>query len=159
MADFKAALSALGYADVRTLLNSGNAVFSTPVCSPPKLAKEIAASVHEKFEVATPVVVKSAYQFESIINRSHVQPLEAGHSRFLVVLGQDLASLDALRPLVSLSHEPEHFVIGTEAAYLYCPGGMLASKVGKAMLGKAGRAVTTRNWVKVLKTGALLSAA
>jgi uncharacterized protein (DUF1697 family) len=104
-------------------------------------------------------VVKAAEEFEAIINGSPVQPLEAEHSRFLVAMGQDLAALEVLRPLVSLAHEPERFVIGTEAAYLHCLGGVLESKVGKAMLGKAGRTVTTRNSATVVKIGALLSGA
>jgi uncharacterized protein (DUF1697 family) len=49
-------------------------------------------------------------------------------------------------------------MVTDEAAYLSCPAGLLESKVGAAILGKAGRAVTTRNWATVLKLEALLEA-
>lgn len=39
----------------------------------------------------------------------------------------------------------------------FVAGGILESKVGSALLGKAGREVTPRNWATVLKLKALLS--
>jgi uncharacterized protein (DUF1697 family) len=47
-------------------------------------------------------------------------------------------------------------LIGKHAAYLHCARGILESEVGSALLGKAGRAVTTRNWATTLKLEALL---
>jgi uncharacterized protein (DUF1697 family) len=69
------------------------------------------------------------------------------------------ASLDTLRPLIALAQAPERLVITRHAAYLHCPEGLLKGKVGEAILGKAGRAVTTRNWATALKLDALLGAA
>ncbi len=67
---------------------------------------------------------------------------------------RSLAALDAIRPLVARG---EQFAIGAKAAYLLCPGGILKSKAGEALLGKAGRNATTRNWATVLKLQALAS--
>ena len=53
---------------------------------------------------------------------------------------------------------PERFVVGEHAAFLYAPDGILQSTAGSAMLGKGGKAVTTRNWRTVLKLQRLLSA-
>jgi uncharacterized protein (DUF1697 family) len=47
-------------------------------------------------------------------------------------------------------------LLGSHAAYLLCPGGLLESKAATALLGKAGRTVTTRNWATVLKLRDLL---
>ena len=69
---------------------------------------------------------------------------------------QALASLAALQPLVV---PPERFAAGKHAAYLLCASGILESKAGAALLGKAGRAATTRNWATTLKLHALASAA
>jgi uncharacterized protein (DUF1697 family) len=65
----------------------------------------------------------------------------------------------ARAPLVPLAKAPERLIVTEHAAYLYCPDGILQSKVGEAMLGKAGKGVTTRNWATVLKIHALLGAA
>ena len=50
-------------------------------------------------------------------------------------------------------------MVGEHAAYLWCPDGILSSKAGEALLGKAGRQATTRNWATVLKIEALVKAA
>jgi len=47
------------------------------------------------------------------------------------------------------------FALGSHAAYLYCAAGILQSEAGEALLGKAGRLATTRNWATVLKLQAL----
>ncbi len=56
----------------------------------------------------------------------------------------------------SLAAPGERFVVTEEAAYLHASVGLLESGVGKALLGKAGRNVTTRNWATVLKISSLL---
>jgi len=43
------------------------------------------------------------------------------------------------------------------AAYLLCAKGILESKAGEAILGKAGKLATTRNWATTLKLQALAS--
>ncbi len=50
---------------------------------------------------------------------------------------------------------PEQFAVGKNAAYLLCAAGILESKAGEALLGKAGKSATTRNWATVLKLRAL----
>lgn len=159
MAEFKAMLEALGYTHVKTLLNSGNAVFASADRATEKHAKSIATALQEKLAVATPVVVKSEAEFKAAVAGNPKPPPEAEWSGFLVAFGPDQAALQALEPLGATVREPESFSIGTAAAYLHCPGGLLASKAAESMLGKAGRGVTARNWATVLKLEALLSAA
>ncbi|MDC7806829.1 hypothetical protein PQS31_08355 [Luteimonas sp BLCC-B24] len=48
--------------------------------------------------------------------------------------------------------------VAADAGYLSCPAGLLDSRVAPVLLGKAGRAVTTRNWATVLKLQAALEA-
>lgn len=159
MAEFKLLLERLGHTEVKTLLNSGNATFVSSARSGVKLAAAIAAEVERRFGVTTPVVVKSAAEVALIIGQSPMVPPEAEHSRFLVAFGPDERALQALSPLLHLARDAERLVITNHAAYLHCPGGLLESKVAEAMLGKAGRGVTTRNWATVLKIGALLGVA
>lgn len=159
MAEFKLLLEGLGYTDVKTLLNSGNAVFASLARSGAKPAADIASHVESSFGVTTPVIVKSAAEVTAIINGNPIVPPEGDHSRFLVAFGPDEKALQALSPLLPLARDPERLVITSRAAYLHCPGGLLESQVGGAMLGNAGRGVTTRNWATVLKLGALLGAA
>lgn len=156
MADFRAMLKALGHTEVRTLLNSGNAVFASTSRSAAKLAADIAAGLQDRFGVTTPVIVKSASEIRAIVDGNPIVPPDAEHSRFLVAFSMDagrLQELEALRPLLNPG---ERLAVTAQAAYLHCAGGLLESRVGEAMLGKAGKGITTRNWGTVIKLAALV---
>jgi len=68
---------------------------------------------------------------------------------------QDAGQLARLRRLDSLVVPPEQYAVGSHGAYLLCASGLLESKAGAALLGKAGPTATTRNWATVLKLQAL----
>lgn len=158
MADFRRLLEALGFEQVRTLLNSGNAVFSATGRSAAKHADAIAQAITQQFGFTVAVMVKSATDFDAAIRNNPAVPADVEHSRFLVAFSQQpagLAALEVIRPLV---RAPEFFHVGEFAAYLLCCPGILESKAAAAMVGKAGRGVTTRNWATVLKLRVLLEA-
>lgn len=165
MADLRELLAGLGLGDVRTLLNSGNAVFDAPGSTAPTparalaLARAINAALQAQLGLAVPVIVKSARQLDAIADESPWAE-GAGHrdadaARRLVVCTQDAASLAALRPIEALVAAPETFHVGRHAAFLHCPAGILESRAGAALLGQAGRAATTRNWATVRKLQAM----
>jgi uncharacterized protein (DUF1697 family) len=159
MAAFKALLTDLGCSQVATLLNSGNAVVRHPDTPPAALAAAVQAALKQHLGLDVPVIVKSAADLQAIVDsRPLVVAEPADPSRFLVALAatpQDLAALEGLSDRVGPA---ETFVRGEHAAYLHCPGGLLDSQAGKALLGTIGRGVTTRNWATVLKLYALACA-
>ena len=68
----------------------------------------------------------------------------------------DAKALSGLATLAPLVVPPEQYAVGKGAAYLLCASGILESTVAQALLGKAGRSVTTtRNWATVLKLQAM----
>lgn len=157
MAELRALLSDLGYSNVATLLNSGNAVFSATRGTPVKHAAQISSAIASKLGVEVPVIVKSAKELTAVVSENALAEGVQDHSRLLVVFVQDpktLSDLAAIEPFVT---PPEQFLVGTNAGYLHCAAGILESKAGAALLGKAGKAVTTRNWATVLKLQALVS--
>ncbi|OGU24473.1 MAG: hypothetical protein A2580_11355 [Hydrogenophilales bacterium RIFOXYD1_FULL_62_11] len=157
MAELRALLGELGYTNVATLLNSGNAVFRATKGTPVKHATEIASAIASKLKVEVPVIVKSAKELATIVSENALAQRAQDHSRLLIVFVQDpklLPGLAAIEPLVAPS---EQFLVGKSAAYLHCATGILESKAGEALLGKAGKAATTRNWATVLKLQALVS--
>lgn len=159
MAEFKAMLAGLGHTDVSTLLNSGNAVFTSTRRSTSAHAAAIAAALEKTMGVATPVIVKSGTEWSAIRRASPVDVPEADHSKYLVAVAADVDALRGLEPLAALAEGSERFVVTPVAAFLHCPDGILQSRVGEALLGKAGRDVTTRNWATVLKLAVRLEAA
>lgn len=158
MGDFKAMLESLGYTGVSTLLNSGNAVFTSTGRSQVKHAASIAAALQRSLGVTTPVIVKSAAELSEIINASPIDPPETDHSKYLVAFAAGTEELLTLEPLQGLAQGTERFVVTNVAAFLHCPAGVLQSCVGEALQGKAGKRVTTRNWATVMKLHARATA-
>lgn len=155
MADLRAVLGELGYTGVATLLNSGNAVFQSTGGAPARHAAEIAGAIASRLKVQVPVIVKSARELSAIVAGNSLADAARDHSRLLVAFVQDPEALSGLAAIERLVVPPEKFVVGKAAAYLDCPNGILESKAGSALLGKAGKAATTRNWATVLKLQAL----
>lgn len=159
MADLRALLEGLGFTSARTLLNSGNAVFDAAGGTEEAHAAAIAAALDARLGVATPVVVKSAAAWGRIVDGNPMPPPESEHARFLVAFGRTRDDVRSLAPLVDLARDPERLVLTDDAGYLACPAGISRSGLAEAVLGRAGRRVTTRNWATVLKIDALVRAA
>jgi uncharacterized protein (DUF1697 family) len=159
MAELRALLSGLGYTGVATLLNSGNAVFHAPRGTPAKHSAEIAAAIATRLKVEVPVIVKSARELAVIIAENPIKAGAEEHPRLLVAFARDAKALSSLAAIEPLVVPPERFSLGKNAAYLLCATGILESKAWEALLGKAGRSATTRNWATVLKLQALANQA
>ncbi len=155
MADLRDVLVGLGCTEVATLLNSGNAIFKSKARSGSGCANAIARALADRFGFDVPVVVNSAQELSAIVAGNPLRFTETDHSRLLVAFVQDAGHLASLRELESLLVPPEQFAIGSRGAYLLCASGLLESKAGAALVGRAGPAVTTRNWATVLKLQAL----
>lgn len=155
MAEFRTLLSGLGYTDVNTLLNSGNAVFHASSGAASSHATDIADAIARRLNVQVPVIVKSSKELDSIVSENPIAASPDDYSRFLVAFVQHPKVLAELLPIKPLLVRPERFVVGKHAAYLFLANGILQSKAGEAILGKTGRSATTRNWATVLKLQAL----
>lgn len=152
MADLKALLAELGASDVKTLLNSGNAVFDTKK----KLsADKIRTAVREQLDVDAAVILKTSAEWATI---AADQPIEEADdpSRLLVAIPADASALKTVEDIVATSGE--RFSVTPHAAYLWCGNGILESKAAVLLLKKLGEAGTTRNWATVEKLNALAQA-
>lgn len=158
MADFSALLTDLGYGAVRTLLNSGNAVFTGPAGQAAAHGTRVQQALHQRLGVDAATLVKSGAQWSAVCAHNPLAGDCTDPARLLVALAPDAGTLAGLAPLAALVAAPERFHLGADAAYLWCPAGILACRAAEALVGKPGRAVTSRNWATVLKLQALLQA-
>jgi uncharacterized protein (DUF1697 family) len=156
MADLRGLLEKLGYTDVATLLNSGNVVFKAGKGTPKQLAADISGAIAAQLGVDVPVIVVPAKAFALIAKDNPFAKTATDPSRLLVAFVPDAGTLSAVSAIAPLVVAPEQFHVGTHAAYLHCASGILESKAAEALLGKAGKAATTRNWATVQKLQALV---
>lgn len=150
MEDLRGLLSALGYREVRTLLNSGNAVFHDPAGGKDGAAV-IEKALQKKLGVTCRVMVVSAADLAVIARENPLVEIADNPSRLHVAVPRARGDLARLRPLQEEPWGEERLAVGTAAAYLWCPRGVIESRVVKAVDRALGDSVTMRNWATVLK--------
>lgn len=157
MADLRALLQQMGYLNVSTLLNSGNALFEAKGRG--THAQRIREAVREQLGVDAHVIVKTAAEIEAAIAEMPlVDQAAADPSRLLVAFCEDQAGLAALQPLSGQAVGEERFCVGASAAYLWCANGILESRLPESLLKMTGNTGTTRNWATLMKIHQALSA-
>ena len=91
MADLRAVVAGLGFGDVKTLLNSGNVVYTAPGTAPDEAAALIEAAVLAKTGVSSRVTVITAAELAEAIDDNPLGEATENPSRFLVAVLRDLA--------------------------------------------------------------------
>jgi uncharacterized protein (DUF1697 family) len=158
MADLRALLANMGYTDITTLLNSGNAVFSSDSGTAAVHAKRIRAAVAEQLGVDAHVIVKSAREIAAVIKGNALVSVSTDPSRLLVAMVDSNDALDGVSALAKADWDGESIHVGKDAAYLWCANGILESKAAVALLKGLKNAGTTRNWATMEKLHALMQA-
>jgi len=157
MADLRALLEKLGYREVATLLNSGNAVFTGPQQAASRHAAAIRAAVAKKLGVDALVVVKTQRELKGMLAENSLLKVATDHSRLLVAITQDVRPLAELGRLTRQTWDNERLQIGKFAAYLWCANGILESRAAVALLKDLADAGTTRNWATLNRIHALMT--
>jgi uncharacterized protein (DUF1697 family) len=155
MADLRALVEDLGYGDVRTLLNSGNVVFTTPRAAAGDAAARIEKALATRLGVPARVTVLSAADLAAALTDNPLLEVADNPSRLLVAVLSNPADWQKLEPLLKQDWSREVLAIGTRVAYVWCPKGILVSRLVEAVNRALGDAVTTRNWATMLKLHAL----
>lgn len=154
MADLRELLSELGFDDVRTVLNSGNAVITGPE---EEHAPRIEVALRERFGFDVRCVVLTADALRTIVDGHPFADVATDGSRMMahvLAAAPDPAQLAAHDPVAL---DPDRAVLGERVLYQWCPDGLLAAPpVGGFVEKHLGVAVTARNWNTVTKLYALL---
>ena len=158
MADLKAMIERLGYRDVRTLLNSGNVVFTVPAAVRGDPAPKIEQALVAKLGVSSRVTILTAETLASIVGRNPHAKVADDPSRLLVAVPRRPADRARLAALARQDWKPEAYAVGPLAAYVWMPRGTMESKLFAALSKALGEDVTTRNWATMLKLHALAEA-
>jgi uncharacterized protein (DUF1697 family) len=151
MADLRSLIEGLGSSEVRTLLNSGNAVFHTARPNTAKIASAIEAAIQSKFGFSVAVIVATAREVNAIVAENPLPQAAGDPSKFLVAFAANAAALEGAKSLLVEAWAPESLAIGSKAAYLWCSQGIIESRVLPAFSRATANAATTRNWATVLK--------
>ena len=162
MSDLRDLLNGLGYTDVRTHLQSGNAVFSTGA-KPSAVALDIEEALADKVGVRASVVVRTGPQLTAAMAADPLADIADNGSRhFLGFLSAapDPAKAAALPQLgEDVDTAPDVVRLLGDHLYLWCPNGILKATFSKVDWDRQlGVVVTMRNWNTATKLAELARA-
>lgn len=149
MAELRELLGGLGFTDVRTYLNSGNAVFAGDGETPSEVATRLEEAItgHFGFDVAC-FIIDGAY-LRRVVDACPFPAGELEGKQLHVSFLSEEPSAEKFGEVDTGTFLPEEFRLGEKAYYLYAPSGLgvskLAVELGKAKYVK-GLTGTSRNW-------------
>lgn len=152
MADLVAVVEACGGTDVRTVLRSGNVVFTA---EGPVAAAAIEAELLRRTGVASSVLVVDGDALLRIAAENPLVEVASDQSRLMVGFTSQPPD-DSLAPDAA-ALAPEVLVVGEHAVYQWCPDGVMASRVPASFWKGVAPVVTVRNWRTVLRLVRLVS--
>jgi uncharacterized protein (DUF1697 family) len=147
MADLRAWLGTLGYGDVRTLLQSGNVVFSTRK-KPPAVRRELETALAADAGFTIECVLRTADELRAVVDADPFGHVADNPSRYFVSFVDGTAVWPELD---TAAFEPERVHLAEREAYFWLPEGAQNSKIMTAYQPGDGRIVTARNWNTVTK--------
>ncbi len=151
MEDLRGVFAGLGYADVRTLLNSGNVVFTASRRPAPNATAKLEAGLLSRTGVSARITLLSSDELTDAFDDCPLLSIATDPTRLQVAVPSAAPAMKRLRPFDGKDWTPEALALGKRVAYLWCPDGVIASRLSKAVGDELGDAVTTRNWATVTK--------
>ena len=156
MAELREMVTALGFSDVKTLLQSGNVVFRGPAKATARLESQLEAALEKRFGMHVDFHVRTAEEWRAIVgaNPFHAEAkADPGHLLLTCFKAPlDTANVEALRVAI-----PGRETLHADGRQLYMvfPDGVGTSKAPVLADKKLGARGTARNWNTVLKLAAL----
>ncbi|GAB3819832.1 DUF1697 domain-containing protein [Micromonospora zhanjiangensis] len=154
MTELRAVLEGLGHGDVRTYLQSGNAVFSSGAGDEDALAAELERAVEEHFGFPVRCLVRSGRYLRAIVEACPFPAGELEGRQLHVTFFSGPVDPKTVAPLDAATFRPDELRLGDRALYLYAPNGIGRSKLAEALAKPAtfpGLTATSRNWNTVRK--------
>jgi uncharacterized protein (DUF1697 family) len=155
MGDLRQVMLDLGFTGVRTLLNSGNVVFTARPRGG-NLATRLQREIEHRLRISSRVTVLTAAELDVAVRGNPLLDVATHPGRLLMGV---LASRDRrahLEPIARKRWGAERFALGERVCYLWCPDGIIQSPLMREVERAADGGITSRNWNTVQKLHALV---
>lgn len=154
MAELRELIEGLGFLDVATYLNSGNAVFTAPTADESTLAAELERALLGHFGVPVSCLVRSGCYLRAVAD-ANPYPEQARTGRLVhAVFLSERVGPERLAVLDPAGFAPDEYRLGEQVVYLHLPNGVGRSKLAEAVMRPSvlrGVTATARNWNTVRK--------
>jgi uncharacterized protein (DUF1697 family) len=148
MAELKLFLEGLGFTDVKTLLASGNAVFTADDSDSAKLEARIEKAAAEQIGLTTDFLLRDAAELDAIIAANPFPDAAKDHPHHvLVVFHRDAFPDGPIARLAEIYDGPERLHAAGRELFIDYPEDIGHSKLHQAMpKAKFPKLATARNW-------------
>ncbi len=150
MADVKQAVSAQGFADVETYLQSGNVVFRSAATAERELALGIGTAIREHTGMDVPAMVRSAERWAAIVAANPYPEANAHPKTVHTFLLDGTPEPDRLEALQQKQAGREAWTLAGDTLYLHTPDGFGKSVLGNSIERILKVPMTARNWNTML---------
>jgi uncharacterized protein (DUF1697 family) len=153
MEKLRASCEALGFAGVKTYIQSGNVIFKAPKLSPAALSKKLGECILKDFGFSSEIISRTREEMKAIIDGNpFMKERGIDPSKLHVVFMPQPASAAGLKKLQELTLAPERVEVSDKEMYFHFPNGVSASRLWKHPLDRVLAVPTTmRNWKTVNK--------
>ncbi len=159
MADLRRLFEDLGFGDVRTLLNSGNVVFTVAGRVERDPSARIEKAIADRLGVSTRVTILTGSEVVEAVRANALASLATNPSRLMLMALRDAQTVAKLRPLLGETWKPEALALSGRMAYLWCPNGIIKSRLCAAVGRVVGESGTMRNLATMSKLAELVRSA
>ena len=160
MGDLCDFVAALGFHDVRLLLQTGNLVFQSDGRTGADIERFLETEARKRLDLDTDFFVRSGKEWDAIITQNPFpDEAESDPSHLVVMALKDAPDATAVRALQAAIEGPEIVKSNGRQLYAIYPAGIGRSKLTlKLIEDKLRTRATGRNWNTVLKIAALAAA-
>jgi uncharacterized protein (DUF1697 family) len=159
MPRLKQMLEGLGFTQVATLLQSGNAVFTSRERTTDGIARKIEAAIPKTFGFEVSVIVRTRDELATIVAKNPLDGAAENPSHFLVTFFSTTPDKAKIEAIDEKLHQPDEFHWRGREIYARFPNGIGRSKLASIVTSpRLGAVPTARNWTTVTKLLALADA-
>jgi uncharacterized protein (DUF1697 family) len=152
MAELRDLLESRGLANVRTLISSGNVVFTSRRRNTSRLERQIERAINKRFRLDIRVLIRTADEFAAVVRENSLPESAAGGRRLFALFADRNPAQDRLDSIDRTAFGPEQFRVGDRVIYALVKQGVRGSRLLGALSDKrVGVALTNRNWNTVMR--------
>jgi uncharacterized protein (DUF1697 family) len=157
MYDLRDLVEAAGFADGRSLLQSGNLVFRAPARAPETIERALERAAEKRLDVRPDFFVRTGDEWRELVDRNPFRAEAARDpGRLLAMCLKSAPAAGAVKALQDAIRDREVLRVDGRHAYIVYPDGVGRSKLTHAIIERTlATRGTGRNWNTVLKLAAL----
>jgi uncharacterized protein (DUF1697 family) len=152
MATLRELIEGMGGTGVRTLLQSGNAVFEHAEEAAGELAGRLEELIRQECGLRVPCVVRELADLRRVVEGNPFAGTGFEPAKLVVTFLSGPVTAEQVAGVDPALYVPDEFRLGEREVYINCPTGLARSKLPTALGNKLAKQVATaRNWNTVTK--------